>query len=316
MAPRPDRTREELDRLRSSPSRATLLDALTSQSNVVVARAAEIACELEAQDLTPDLIAAYERLAADPFELDKGCLGMKAILGALFALEADASEVYLHAVRHVQFDSGTFTKDPVDSAEELRGAAAQVLVKTEHPQALDEIASLLLDKVRVRLAAVRALRAASSHAATLLLRMKLLIQEHDPEVCYECFSGLLEFSQDSMDYVASFLEHEDPAVASMAALAIGDHGGAEALIQLKNAWYRQTNPDLKEAILNAIASLRSDEAVDFLIELVAGETMTALMALGVLSRFRSDSRLVERIQEVAAANKRSPVLSGFEDLFE
>jgi HEAT repeat protein len=270
---------------------------------------------MEALDLTPELTAAYQRLAADPFELDKGCLAMKAILGALFAHEADAEHVYLHAIHHIQFDSGTFSADPIDSAAELRGVAAHVLVKTGHPRALEEIAPLLLDATSVRVAAVRALRAASSYPATLLLRMKLLMGEHDPEVCFECFAGLLDYSHDSMSYVASFLEHDDPAVASMAALAIGESRGEDAFEALKGAWYGQTNPDVRDAVLNAIASLRSNEAIDFLVELVSGETVSALMALDVLTRFKADSNLVARIREVAAANKRPAVLSAFRVAF-
>jgi HEAT repeat protein len=322
MARRPDRTKEELDALRAASrldptqAREVLRGALTSTSNLVVARAAEIAGELEDQELAGELAQTYWRLAADPFELDKGCLGMKAILGALFALEADAADVYTHAVRHVQFDSGTFSEDPIDSAAELRGVAAHALIRTEHPNALEEIAPLLLDERGVRLAAVRALRAASSHAATLLLRMSLLMREGDPEICFECFAGLLDYGGDSLEYVASFLGHEDSAVASMAALAIGEHGGGDALERLKAAWYEQTNPDLREALLNAMASVRSDEAAEFLIGLVRGEAMTAITSLGVLSRFRSDARLVERIRVAAKANNRKPVLAAFESLFE
>jgi HEAT repeat protein len=322
MARRPDRTKDELDALRAASrldptqARVVLRSALASTSNIVVARAAEIAGELEDRDLAGELVQTYQRLAADPFELDKGCLGMKAILGALFALEAEAAAVYTHAVRHVQFDSGTFSEDPIDSAAELRGVAAHALISTGHPNALEEIAPLLLDERGVRLAAVRALRAASSHAATLLLRMSLLMREGDPETCFECFAGLLDYSGDSLEYVTSFLGHEDSAVASMAALAIGEHGGGDALQRLKDAWYEQTNPDLREALLNAVASVRSDSAIDFLIELVGGEAMTAIMVLGVLSRFRSDARLVERIREAAEANDRRPVLSAFESIFE
>jgi hypothetical protein len=146
--------------------------------------------------------------------------------------------------------------------------------------------------------------------------MSLLMREGDPETCFECFAGLLDYSGDSLEYVTSFLGHEDSAVASMAALAIGEHGGGDALQRLKDAWYEQTNPDLREALLNAVASVRSDSAIDFLIELVGGEAMTAIMVLGVLSRFRSDARLVERIREAAEANDRRPVLSAFESIFE
>jgi HEAT repeat protein len=322
MAPRSDRTRDEIDALREVQSlgpdeaRDVLSSSLLSPSNLVVARAAEIVGNIEIRELADELIRTYERMAEDPFERDKGCLAMKATLGALSALEADAGDVYLHAVHHVQFDNGTFAGDPVDSAAELRSAAAQALVKTEHPQALEEIAPLLFDETSVRMAAARALRAASSHSATLLLRMSLLKGEKDPEVCFECFSGLLDFSGDSMGYVASFLGHEDVTVASMAALAIGDYGAPEALEVLKAAWHEQTNPDLREAILNAIASIRSDDAMDFLIGLVAGETMSAIGALGVLSRFSADVSLAERVRDAAETGNRRPVISTFQALFK
>lgn len=322
MPPRRDRVREELDALKAvtghdaERDRELIRAGLHSTSSLVIARAAGLASELGDADLTQELVSTYLSLAEDPFEMDKGCLGMKAILGALFELEAAAPDVYKHAIRHVQFDSGTFSEDPVDSAAELRGVAAHAMVRTEYPEALEEISQLLLDEPAVRMAAVRALRAAGSHGATLLLRMALLMGERDPETCYECFAGLLEYSGRFIDFVGGFLAHEDPNVASIAALAVGEHGGNDSLERLIDAWRKQTNPDLREAILNAIASIRSDAALDFLIDLVRGEAVTAIGALQVLNRFQTDRGVVERVRQAAESNARRPVIATFQTLFK
>src|SRR5262245_57922649 len=81
---------EQLGRLRSgSPADAppTLRKALADKSNVVVAKAAKIACELLLRELIPDLLAAYDRLFTDPVKRDQQCWGKTAIAKALREME-------------------------------------------------------------------------------------------------------------------------------------------------------------------------------------------------------------------------------------
>jgi HEAT repeat protein len=101
----------------------------------------------------------------------------------------------------------------------------------------------------------------------------------------------------------------------MAALAIGEARPPGALAHLRQSWESQTNPDVREAVLNAIASLRSDEAVEFLVELVNGESMTALQAMSALTLYAASESVVSRVRAAAKGNKRPEVAAMFQRLF-
>ncbi len=57
----------------SEASARRIGEFLGNRSNLVVAKAAKAAGELRIEALVPDLVAAFERLMADPAKLDKGC---------------------------------------------------------------------------------------------------------------------------------------------------------------------------------------------------------------------------------------------------
>ena len=80
---------EKLDRLSllrgvdRSEAMAALRTALADRANVVVAKAAKIAGELELRDLTADLVHAFDCLFEKPIEADPQCWGKNAIAIAL-----------------------------------------------------------------------------------------------------------------------------------------------------------------------------------------------------------------------------------------
>jgi hypothetical protein len=85
VSPRKDPVEEKRSRLndaRESPgsqaSLAILRKGLSDRVSIVVARAAELAGELGAAALVPDLIAGFDRFVAEPSR-DKGCLAKTAI---------------------------------------------------------------------------------------------------------------------------------------------------------------------------------------------------------------------------------------------
>src|SRR5205823_6084725 len=84
---------------------ALLKSGLAERSNLLVAKAAQVARELAAKSLAPDLVAAFNRFIDSP-QNDKGCLAMTAIAETLQQLGASESELYLRGIRHVQPEAG------------------------------------------------------------------------------------------------------------------------------------------------------------------------------------------------------------------
>jgi HEAT repeat protein len=210
------------------------------------------------------LIATFVRLMRDPAKLDPACKALNAIAEALVTLGESAPEAYFAGVRHIQKE-GSFGP-PVDVASKLRGLCARGLVRCAHPDALLEAVTLLADpEVPARVGAVQALADSGSPAAELVLRLKAL-QGDDADVMGECFTALLAITPGrSVEFVANFLNAPSPAVIEAAALALGESRSAKALPLLQEAWNRHPRQALRKTILLAIALLRSDEAVAFLL---------------------------------------------------
>jgi HEAT repeat protein len=269
-------------------------------------------------ELAPELIEAYERLAVNPVKLDPSCAAMEAIVRALDAFEEPARSVYRHAVKHVQmspmFDD---EMEQIDLAAGLRRQAILAMVRTGDRDALVVATDLLADPKRVaRAGAANALRVIGSEAAVLLLRFRVKSGERKPDVLAECFAGLLEYSSGNLDVVAEYALGDDEQVASLAALAIADARPSGSFEVLKQAWEMQRNPQLREILLNAIAGLRTDEAVAFLIELVGRDSVTAIDAMTSLSLYAADQGVVARIETEAKANRRPEVYATFRRFFQ
>src|SRR5260370_268977 len=101
---------EKLDRLSSlrgadrSEAIAALRTALADRANVVVAKAAKIAAELDLHDLTPDLVRAFDHLFEKPVETDPQCWGKNAISIALRDFGYQSSAPFLRGLRHIQME--------------------------------------------------------------------------------------------------------------------------------------------------------------------------------------------------------------------
>ena len=71
---------------------------------------------------------------------------------------------------------------------------------------------------------------------------------------------------------------------------------------LRRAWDHSRNPELRQTALTAIATLRTDPALDFLIELIAAAPgPSAREAIRALALFRDDEALAARVRQVAEA---------------
>jgi HEAT repeat protein len=303
---KPDPVEQALDRLSTlrsgvgPPSEVTqeLKRFLGNRSSLVSAKAAKIAGELRSSQLVPDLVTAFERLMADPHKLDKGCAALTEIVAALYEMDYLEPEIYLKGMQHVQME-GAFGP-PVDAAAKLRGLSALGLARTRHPYALDEIVALLIDPwPRARIGAVRALASNGGEAGALLLKLKVLTGDDEPDVIAECFSGLLmDASERSLLFVAKYADAEDPAIAEAAILAIGSSRLPAAFDRLKEKWERSVDAALKRVLLLAMAMTRSEAAIAFLISLLEGSnTQTAKDTITALAIYRENEKIRRSIED-------------------
>jgi len=303
LSPRKDPVEEKRSRLndaRESPgseaSLAILRKGLADRVSIVVARAAELAGELGAAALVPDLIAAFERFRADPSK-DKGCLAKTAIVETLTRLEHPDPDVFLAGIRHVQMEPSYGGR--VDAAVEVRATSALGLALTNYDGLLFELVHLLADPAwRARFAAARALACTGRHDVIPVLQHKATIGDEEPEVTGECLAGLMMLAPERyVPFADSFVEHEDPAVAEAAILAFGVVRSEPAFQTLARRW-----PGLPAALggaaLSAFAMMRCDAALDFLIHLIEhAEEKIAAQAERVLLLHQDSENVRRRIQE-------------------
>lgn len=320
---KPDPVEQALDRLTvlkneagGPPVVAELKAFLKNRSNFVVAKAAKVACQARATELVPELMAAFHRFMENPSKLDKGCAATTEIVGALYELDHVEPEVYLIGIHHVQME-GSFGP-PVDAAAKLRAISALALARTRHPAALDEIVSLLVDKwPEARIGAIRAMAVNGGSAGALLIKLKILTGESEPDVLAECFSGLMVAAPErSLPLIAGFIDSEDIAVAEAALLALGSSRLPAALDLLKARWERTVGDPLRKIVLLAIAMIRSDAAIEFLLALL-GECTPAVAkdVIAALAFFRNNERVRGQVESVVARRDEKSVTEIFRQEF-
>jgi len=294
---------EKLDRLAalrgqtpSPEARAELSHYLNGKSNLLTAKAARIAGEWNAAELIPELAAAFERFLVNPETTDKRCAAKIEILKALCKLEYPSPSVFRLGLRHVQMEPGY--GGPADSAAEVRALSAIGLAQTGCPDVLEDILPLLLDPERdARIGAARAIAASGLPGSMLLLRLKALSGD-DPEVLGECFAGLLRAAPQSAGFVAEFLDRREEAIAEAAALALGDSRLESAFEALRAAVERPHSRPLRRTLLLALALLRRETAIDYLLDLVReGESAASDDAVAALAVYEQDPKLRERIEQ-------------------
>jgi HEAT repeat protein len=273
-----------------------LKQVIRSKHAIAVARAAKLVSRLNACALIPELETAFERFMVNATVTDQSCIGKKTIAETLYRLDYSQEDLFLRGIKHVQMESVWGGK--ADTAPGLRGFCALGLVRMNYPKVMVELADLLADpEPEARIAAARAIAYTEDSQGIPLLRLKIKIGDKDPQVLSECFIALLKLAPDSsLSLVTEFLEHPDAQLCEMAALAIGESRTKEAFPVLSQWWQRSRSPELRRSALLAIAMLRHDEALAFLIRLVAeGKLSEAKDAVDALELYRQDRNLWQRI---------------------
>ena len=308
---------EKLERLSSlrqadkSDAIASLRKELDDRTNVVVAKAAKIALELELHDLIPDLVRAFDRLFEKPVERDPQCWGKNAIAIALRDLGHQSSEPFLRGLRHFQMEP--VWRGQEDTAQVLRAACCGAL-----PQCADltrdEVLRHLVDALsdisdKVRIDAARSLEHMGGADCALLLRLKARVGDKETQVTGQAFESLLRLERDhALPFVEEFLDSADDDVCAEAALALGSSRIPEALAILKKAWKRAPDWSRKQVVLRGISASRLPEAIEFLLDLLnTGRASEAGQALDALALHR-DSPEIKKMVEEAIVRKSDKAL--------
>ena len=225
-----DKKIEELEALRSCPSSASTTDqlrkALRDRNNFLVSKAAAPAGELGLRDLIPDLESAFDWFLVNAAKSDPQCWAKNAIARALKALEHDDPSVFIRGCKHVQLEA--IWGGRADSAATLRATCALALAacSLDRAKILQHLVDLLVDpETPVRVDAARAIAQLPGWDSALLLRLKALAGDKEPEVSGQCFTCLLDISpNDSLPLVARFL---DDATVDLRDIAVTvDRAGA------------------------------------------------------------------------------------------
>jgi HEAT repeat protein len=294
-----DKKIEELEALRASPSSASTVDqlrkALRDRNNFLASKAAALVGELGLKELIPDLEAAFDRFLTNATKSDPQCWAKNAIAWALKELGHDDPSVFIRGCKHIQLEPVWGGR--ADAAATLRATCALALAacSIDRAEILRHLVDLLVDpETPVRVDAARAIAQLPGWDSALLLRLKALMGDKEPEVIGQCLTCLLEISpNDSLPLAAGFLDHANFDLRLEAIAALGPCREPDALKILKAYWERQADPVVKRAILLSVGASINQEAAAFLVSILEGgcleDALNSMTALGS-SRFRVQFR--------------------------
>jgi len=303
---------EKLAALETLATPGELRKALADRNNYCVSKAAARVASVGLRDLIPDLVAAFDRFLVNPVKTDPQCWAKSAIAKALKDFDYDDSSFYLRGMKHIQLDpvwSGV-----ADTAATLRGACALALAgcSISRAEALRHLVDLLgADREKtVRVDAARAIGQLGGIESVLLLRLKVLSGDVEPEVIGQCFAGLLDLAPaDYVPFVAGFLDAAGD-VRFEAAAALGEMPDPAAAAALIERFGKSRDAEVRRGILLSLGASRLEAARDFLLaRLEEGGVEEAIACIRALaaSRFRDEVR--ERVQSIAG-DRAEPKLGG------
>jgi HEAT repeat protein len=273
-----------------SPERAAaeLRAALADRVNLVAAKAAAIAAELQLRDLAPDLLGAFDRLFVKPVERDPQCWGKNAIARALVDLGHREHSPFLLGARHVQLEAVWGGLE--DTAQTLRGICLLALPACDditRQEVFRILVDALADKAQVvRVEAVRAIEQMEGEETALLLRLKARLGDAEPAVTGQVFDSLLRLEPErALALVKGYLNSGAPELKEEAALALGASRLPGAVDMLLEALPHAKEPYFRQTMLRALGASRQEKALHFLRGLVEEGGMDTPAAKEALALF-------------------------------
>ena len=291
--------------------------ALGSRVSLLVAKAAQVAGQWEAKPLVEAMEQAFGRFMVRPALTDKGCQAKLALAEALYRIGSDSEAVFLAGVRHVQMEP--CYGGPVDTAPRLRGTCGLGLVRMNHPEAMNELARLLADRQEdARIMAARAVAYSGNPSGEPLLRYKAHVGDAEVQVLAECLLALLRLAGERvLGFVAADLEGKDEGRFEAAAIALGESHLAGAAEPLRAACVKAVDAQARGVLLLALASLRSEQAVEFLLGVLAdSDGEKAQTVLGALATLRFDPAVRQRVAELVDRKHSRELSRAFNSSFD
>lgn len=318
-----DRTQDALQRLRTLETESPTAEAIEElrklvhhRSNHVVGRACDLVSAWKAESLVSDLEETFDRSMKNPVKTDPGCTAKLAIVRCLTDFEHPASDRYLTGARHVQLEPA-YGK-PVDTAPGLRGACGRALAVILHPDVYSEHTALLMDaEPETRRIAVQTLAWMGSEQSELLLRMKVLATDPEPDILAAAFQALMKIAPDrSFEFVASYIENNELAIAEGAALALGESKSQEAFLRLKSAWQESSAQSFRQMLALPVALVRSNESFDFLVQCAdSASKETTLAIVRALALYGGDKSKVSTVRKAVEEHHDPDISTVFRALF-
>jgi len=288
---------------------AYLRKSLGHTNNFLVSKAARLVTDAELTALLPDVLIAFDRFFIDPEKSDPKCWAKEALARALLKLGHRSKDAYLRGMRHHQMEASWGPS--VDTAGALRGTCTHALV--DCPGISDaELLTVLLEPLTdsdktVRMEAARAMAAVGGVSAALLLRLRAMLGNDEPEVLGAVYSALLSLDGTAaVPLVVKALEEGDDTGAE-AAFALAEMRNPEALAALLARLRAGADSWFTSVLLSSIALTRLPEALDFLLALVARDAREAPEAIEAIGRIAPNPELRTRV-ELAVEQADSPRL--------
>jgi hypothetical protein len=272
---------------------------LAHRNNFLVSKAARLVEDLELSALLPDVIAAYDRFFIDPGKTDPKCWAKEGLAKALVKLGHRQRDAYLRGMRHHQLEPSF--GPPEDSAGTLRGTCTHALVDCPGLSDADLLAVLLEpltdSNKTVRMEAARAIGNVGGVSAALLMRLRAMLGNDEPEVLGTVYSALLSLEGTAViPLVAKALEEGDDT-AGEAAFALADLRSPEALAVLIARLRAGADAWFTSVLLSAIALTRMPEAVEFLLATIARDAREAPEAIEAIGRTAPSAELRARVEQ-------------------
>lgn len=299
---------------------AALAQALKDKVNLIVAKAASVASDLQLVSLMPQMRNSYERFFQNPVKTDPQCWGKTALVKALKTLGCAEAAPFLRGAGYVQMEP--VWGGEADSAIELRGTCALALVQcTDIParQILSRLVDAAADTAGpVRQDAVQGLAQWGSVEAILLLRLKARLGDPEPAVTGGIFDALLRLEgEEAVEFVASFLHVAEESVQDEAALALGACKLEAAIGLLRERWQKRRPTQPFEVLIRAFGASRLPSAMECLLAIVrSGRQKEAEMALSALQAWSKSAEAWMKISEAVASRADDALQAAFETEFE
>jgi hypothetical protein len=294
---------------------------VADRSNIVAAKAAQMAAQFKATQLVPLLARALEAFMKDGARTDKRCHAKLAIARAMREMDADDPQIFARGVRYVQMEPVFGGAE--DTAAPLRVECAAALAQIGWGGAQIELAQLLADPVLdARIGSARILAQSQLPAAEALLRLRILAGEADGSALQEYFAAFLTLNPTgALEFCSHFLGPSPSRGGTTrfeaAAMALGESRLDAAFAPLASAAKGQKDPARRKILMIAIALLRRNDAIEFLLSAIASEPEAlAVDAVEALAIYDRDESLVQRVRQAVTKRGSVKLLQAAEKSFD